>query len=200
MRTIPPFVAYPLFRLTVWLATGIFLFDSIASDCLPWTSVAMAFGVSVLILCCFYRTFKYKYRALFGVCGASSFVLLGGTLVLKEREAVYYPWDGRKQVYYGVVETVPSPKGKTLRAEVRVASVFNPADTLGGRVVNRSVLCSTGCPTVLPPHCAVAIVFVFMPVFRVPISKKHVLIMQNTSCVKVSVVLRWLLRETGAFA
>lgn len=140
MRTIPPFVAYPLFRLTVWLATGIFLFDSIASDRLPWTSVAMAFVVSVLILCCFYRTFKYKYRALFGVCGCLSFVLLGGTLVLKEREAVYYPWDGRKQVYYGVVETVPSPKGKTLRAEVRVASVFNPADTLGGRVVNRSVL------------------------------------------------------------
>lgn len=140
MRTIPPFIAYPLFRLTVWLATGIFLFDWLAACRLPWTWVTMAFGGTVLALFGFYRTFAYRYRALFGVLCGVSFLLLGGALVLKEREAVYYPWDGRKLVYYGVVETVPVPKGKTLQAEVRVASVFNPADTLGGRAVNRSVL------------------------------------------------------------
>lgn len=140
MGTMPPFMAYPLFRLTICLAAGIFLSDTLLAGCVSWTEMAVAFGFSVGLLFFFYRTFSYRYRMLFGVLCGISFMLLGGALALKSRSEIFFHWDGRKQVYSGVVESVPYFKGKTMRAEVFVSSVCNPGDTLKSRSVNRSVL------------------------------------------------------------
>lgn len=140
MGTIPPFMAYPLFRLTICLAAGIFLSDTLLAGYVSWAEMAVAFGVSVGLLFFFYRMSAYRFRMLFGILCGVSFVLLGGTLALKSRSEIIFHWDGRKQIYSGIVESVPYFKGKTMRAEVFVASVCNPGDTLKSRSVNRSVL------------------------------------------------------------
>lgn len=122
------------------MAAGIFLFDTLAAGWLSWVSVAIVFAITVFLLFFLYRTLGYSRRPVFGILSALAFVLLGGTRVLMEREQVHYAWDGRTQVYCGVVETVPCVRGKTLQAEVRLSSVRSVKDTLSPRSVERSVL------------------------------------------------------------
>ena len=102
------------------MATGIFLFNTLAVDWLTWEPVALTFVATVFILFCLYRGSGYNRRFLFGVVGGVAFALLGGTRVLMEHERVYFTWDGKKQLYSGVIETVPEVRGKTLQAEFRL--------------------------------------------------------------------------------
>ncbi len=122
------------------MATGIFLFNTLAIDWLTWKAVALCFTVTALILFSLYRTLGYNQRFLFGVVGGLAFVLLGGTRVLMEHERVHFTWDGRKLLYCGVVETVPEVRGKTLQAEVRLSSVRSVEDTLPSRLLQHSIL------------------------------------------------------------
>lgn len=121
------------------MAAGIFLFDTLAADRLDWVSVFIAFALAVFLLFFLFRMSGYSRRPVFGIVGGLAFLLLGGTRVLMEREQVHYAWDGRKQVYCGVVETVPCVRGKTLQAEIRLSSVRSVEDTLPPRPVGRSV-------------------------------------------------------------
>lgn len=135
------------------MATGIFLFNTLTVDWLTWESVALTFGATVLILFCLYRGSGYNRRFLFGVVGGVAFALLGGMRVLMEHERVYFTWDGKKQLYCGVIETVPEVRGKTLQAEVRLSSVRSVEDTLPPRMLHHSILLYWVSDSLAAPLC-----------------------------------------------
>ena len=123
------------------MATGIFVFDR----CLPegivwpfWTGL----GVGCLLLCAVLLPgFSWRWRWLFGGIVGLAFFILGGLLVMHQRDSVGYAWEEEAQVYQGIVETVPEVKGKTLRAEVYVEGRH-----LGGKQWQRvAVSCCRGC-------------------------------------------------------
>lgn len=124
------YIIYPLFRLTLSMAAGIFLFDSFLSDCLSWLWAFGLFGISVILTYfCFYSS-VYRWRRLFGYAATLSFFLFGGCSVLYQYDHIGYSWSDKTEVYEGIVQTVPYLKGKTFRAEVKVTHRLEiPGDT-----------------------------------------------------------------------
>lgn len=109
-----------MFRLTICLATGIFLFDTLWPENFSW-SYWVAIWLLLVIVCG--RVFwfsRWRWRWLFGVMAGMAFFLWGGISVVHQRETVQYDWDGEPAIYKGIVESVPEVRGKTFRAEVRV--------------------------------------------------------------------------------
>ena len=74
------FTFYPLFRLSVALATGIFLSDVFALDGTYLYALCFVFVLSVLLSSIFYFSKTYRIRFLFGISVSLSFLLLGGIL------------------------------------------------------------------------------------------------------------------------
>lgn len=74
------FTFYPLFRLSVALATGIFLSDVFALDRTYLYALCFVFVLSVLLSSIFYFSKTYRIRFLFGISVSLSFLLLGGIL------------------------------------------------------------------------------------------------------------------------
>ena len=141
MGRIPSLIAYPIFRLTVSMATGIFLFDrfSAGQGTLP--------AFFVLIGCLFagmifvFRKHAYRGRLWFGTLVSCWFLVFGGLRLVQEKQRVMYAWSGEKELYSGEVMTPPVWKGKTCQAEVCVETVYRQED--GQRVpkaVNRTIL------------------------------------------------------------
>lgn len=120
MRTLSTWIAYPLFRLTICLATGIFVFDKFLPEGVAW-SFWWVIGIGCA-LCCIgaFALSAWRWRWLFGLFTSLFFFLWGGFSVGHQRNKVEYGWDDTPQTYQGVVETVPEVRGKTLRAEVHV--------------------------------------------------------------------------------
>lgn len=109
-----------MFRLTICLATGIFLFDTLWSENFSW-SYWVAIWLLLVIVCGGVFWFsRWRWRWLFGVMAGMAFFLWGGISVVHQRETVQYDWDGEPAIYKGIVESVPEVRGKTFRAEVRV--------------------------------------------------------------------------------
>ena len=109
-----------MFRLTICLATGIFLFDTLWPENFSWP-YWVAIGLLLVIVCGGVFWFsRWRWRWLFGVMAGMAFFLWGGISVLHQRETVQYDWDGEPAIYKGIVESVPEVRGKTFRAEVRV--------------------------------------------------------------------------------
>jgi len=109
-----------LFRLTICLATGIFLFDTLWPENFSW-SYWVAIWLLLVIVCGGVFWFsRWRWRWLFGVMAGMAFFLWGGISVVHQRETVQYDWDGEPAIYKGIVESVPEVRGKTFRAEVRV--------------------------------------------------------------------------------
>lgn len=135
-------INYPLFRLTVFMATGIFFFDRF----LPDVSVRSLLLVlcAVIIPLFLSAILKFKKVALnhsFGFLVSLSFFLLGGVLILQKRNTIEYEWPDRRLCYYGVVETTPEVKGKTLCSEVKVEfCIPSDSDSIGIYSVNRNIL------------------------------------------------------------
>lgn len=119
METSPSWITYPLFRLTICLATGIFLFDSFLPE---GVSCPLWGGICCILLCVgLLRVSAWRWRWLFGGVTGLAFFLWGGCSVVHQREKVEYVWEDAPQVYKGIVETVPEIRGKTWRAEIYVA-------------------------------------------------------------------------------
>lgn len=109
-----------MFRLTICLATGIFLFDTLWPENFSW-SYWVAIWLLLVIVCGGVFWFsRWRWRWLFGVMAGMAFFLWGGISVVHQRETVQYDWDGEPAIYKGIVESVPKVRGKTFRAEVRV--------------------------------------------------------------------------------
>ena len=120
MGTSYPWMAYPLFRLTICLATGIFLFDKFLPEGTVWLLAGGA--VFLCLLCCIraYVSSSWKWRWLFGMWAGVAFVLWGGLSDWHQRKNIEYSWDNEPLAYKGVVETVPENRGKVIRAKVHV--------------------------------------------------------------------------------
>lgn len=109
-----------MFRLTICLATGIFLFDTLWPENFSW-SYWVAIWLLLVIVCGGVFWFsRWRWRWLFGVMAGMAFFLWGGISVVHQRETVQYDWDGEPAIYKGIVESVPEVRGETFRAEVRV--------------------------------------------------------------------------------
>lgn len=120
MRTLHSLIAYPLFRLTICLATGIFIFDTLWPENLSWLYWAVIWLLFAGVCGGVFWFSRWQWRWIFGGVSGVAFFLWGGISVLHQREIVQYDWDGEPAVYKGIVESVPEVRGKTLRAEVRV--------------------------------------------------------------------------------
>lgn len=120
METSSSWITYPLFRLTICLATGIFLFDRFVPEGEAWPLWG-GIGICLILLCWgLLRLSVWRWRWLFGGVTGLAFFLWGGLSVVHQREKVGYVWDETSQVYKGILETVPEIRGKTWRAEVYV--------------------------------------------------------------------------------
>lgn len=136
---------YPLFRLTIFMAAGIFFFDRILPDMsVVWLYIA----IPILTLLCpvFFIIFKkHIFSIIPGILFSLAFFLIGGLLVLSERRKVEYEWSDEQRMYLGTVMTPSLEKGKTLCSEVMVEHAFSVNDstidnTEVGQDVNRLIL------------------------------------------------------------
>jgi len=109
-----------LFRLTICLATGIFLFDTLWPKNFSWPYWVAIWLLLVIVCGGVFWFSRWRWRWLFGVMAGMAFFLWGGISVVHQRETVQYDWDGEPAIYKGIVESVPEVRGKTFRAEVRV--------------------------------------------------------------------------------
>lgn len=133
------FTFYPLFRLSVALATGIFLSDVFALDGTYLYALCFVFVLSVLLSSIFYFSKTYRIRFLFGISVSLSFLLLGGILFVISLENIHHEWDSDKAVYVASVCDIPRVKGKTIQATVNVEKVKDVA-TGSWKPVNKQVL------------------------------------------------------------
>ena len=133
------FTFYPLFRLSVALATGIFLSDVFALDGTYLYALCFVFVLSVLLSSIFYFSKTYRIRFLFGISVSLSFLLLGGILFVISLENIHHEWDSDKAVYVAFVCDIPRVKGKTIQATVNVEKVKDVA-TGSWNPVNKQVL------------------------------------------------------------
>lgn len=120
MGALHSLIAYPLFRLTICLATGIFLFDTLWPKNFSWPYWVAIWLLLVIVCGGVFWFSRWRWRWLFGVMAGMAFFLWGGISVVHQRETVQYDWDGEPAIYKGIVESVPEVRGKTFRAEVRV--------------------------------------------------------------------------------
>ena len=109
-----------MFRLTICLATGIFLFDTLWPKNFSWPYWVAIWLLLVIVCGGVFWCSRWRWRWLFGVMAGMAFFLWGGISVVHQRETVQYDWDGEPAIYKGIVESVPEVRGKTFRAEVRV--------------------------------------------------------------------------------
>lgn len=109
-----------MFRLTICLATGIFLFDTLWPENFSWPYWVAIWLLLVIVCGGVFWFSRWRWRWLFGVMAGMAFFLWGGISVVHQRETVQYDWDGEPAIYKGIVESVPEVRGKTFRAEVRV--------------------------------------------------------------------------------
>lgn len=139
MESSSTFITYPVFRLTVSLATGIFLSERLFSGGLSVACLFAAFLAFSLLAFGFYFLRPYRFRFLFGCTVCACFMCLGMLWATLRVGQVYYDWDEEEAVYTGVVEDIPQPKKKTTQATVRIQACL---DTLSAqwKPVDRAVL------------------------------------------------------------
>ena len=145
MRIDSSLTTYPIFRLTVFLAAGIFLSDRLLSGVVSWICLLGCFLFFSVLSLAVLRTFSFGRRYLFGCMSGLAFFFLGAGLVLAEREKVKFGWEDKAMLYWGKVKDVPYPRGKTMQAKVDVVCQMNPFDTVcrtEKEPVGRSVLLS----------------------------------------------------------
>ena len=135
-------VSYPLFRLTVFMAAGIFFFDRFLPDVSVRSLLIIICGVILpLLLSAVIKFRKFTLNYSFGIIASVCFFLLGGMLIIQKKNSIEYEWHERSLCYYGVVETTPEVKGKTLCSEVKVEyCIPSASDSIGRHYVNRNIL------------------------------------------------------------
>lgn len=123
---------YPIFRLAIFLAVGIFFAETVQLEAGYWPVLLMlCLLVSLGLLL---RTVSYAYRWMFGV-GVSFFMVLTG-MVLTDMawEEVKVDWTPEKSAYKGVVKESIQEKERTYQCRVTVADkdvlLYLPKDSM----------------------------------------------------------------------
>lgn len=134
------FMSYPLFRLTVALAIGIFLSDTFWNDISILPVLKGVFIFLTIVACGLYALSIYRYRMLFGLVVFACFSVFGSILYLYNRSLIVYDWSDEEQIYIGRLTENPVPKKKTMKAVVEVTQV-KTGDTLPEwKTVNRKII------------------------------------------------------------
>ena len=124
MQRVYSLMDYPIFRLTVSMAAGIFLFDRLTMEqvdtVVVWEILIGVWMLLVVGLIILYRSNSYRGRTRFGVLTTLSLIVFGAFRVMQERQEVDFQWSTEEEVYYGKVLTPPVRKGKTWQSEVAV--------------------------------------------------------------------------------
>ncbi len=133
-----PFLTYPIFRLALSLAAGIFFADAVGLDgrALPYLWAGMLLG-GILMAVAGGRKDGHggltvgAVALLFGATGAALYVL--------EQRRTAYEWEPGEAVYRAVVRETPRRTRKAWQSVVEVEAVRQPADGTW-RPVKRRVL------------------------------------------------------------
>ena len=100
-------LSYPIFRLTIPMATGIFLSDRF----LPDASLLPVFCCAFLVMGCaslvLYRNHRFKGRCWFGILACLVVAVGGACSLLWHREKVRFQWPSDERLYVGTVADVP---------------------------------------------------------------------------------------------
>lgn len=139
MGEYPSFVAYPLFRLTLFLAAGIFLSDGflLEKKDMPWLLLG---GLFFLVLSIGAHSVKrYHYRMFFGIFACIVCMLVGAILLVARTEHTFYLWPSAPTVYQGTVMEVPRKKARTWQSIVKVESIRDVSSGVWKKV-DREVL------------------------------------------------------------
>ncbi len=136
MRDTTPSTFYPIFRLTLPLAAGIFLAKTVEQGRFSefhWL-LAMVMGwIAMLVVT---RWCNYTFRWLYGVGVVCFMGCLGGWLVQHQRKGIVYDWPSEQIVYQGVITDTPQEKPKTYLCKVQVdAGLFEEGVRSVGRIV-----------------------------------------------------------------
>lgn len=139
MESLSAFITYPVFRLTVSLATGIFLSGYMFREHISVPLLSVCFLLFSLCAFGMYFVREYRFRFAFGSAVCLCVVLWGMWWSFVRMEQVRYDWSEDEAVYIGFVEDIPRSKKKTMQATVRVQAC---RDTLSARwvPVDRAVL------------------------------------------------------------
>ena len=122
------------------MAAGIFFFDRF----LPDVNILYLFYILLAVVLTLVFSVFIKFRTpcinyCYGVVVSLCFFIVGGALVINQRKNIAYEWSSDKQYYYGIVETSPVEKGKTLCSEVNIKACSCHKDSLF-TPVNRNIL------------------------------------------------------------
>lgn len=116
--------AYPILRLTIPLAAGVFFAGTF--PCLFPMGVYVA-GILLLALALGRMAFgkNYEYRWMFGAGVFLLFFLLGGLRMAYQWQQVNQVWPEEERTYQGVVQEIPEEKAKTIQCKTMLSDGQN---------------------------------------------------------------------------
>ncbi|MGL5980362.1 MAG: ComEC/Rec2 family competence protein [Phocaeicola sp.] len=120
MRPIEAFKPSPIFRLTIFLAIGIFVSDTIGYSSFWLEILAGAMGVLFLLLLLLYRGRWLSIQGWFGIGVALFFLLFGGWSVQYGWHKRDVTWLQQEMFYRGYLVDSPQEKGNSSRVLVEV--------------------------------------------------------------------------------
>ena len=124
------------------MAAGIFFFDRFLPNMSVWTLILILCAVLLpLLLSVFVKIRNVNLNFFVGIVVSACFFIIGGILIIHKKNSIYYEWPDKQLCYYGVVETTPEVKGKTLCSEVNVKfCIPSVSDSIAKYPVNRNIL------------------------------------------------------------
>ena len=135
MRINGPIQLFPLLRIAVFLAAGVFLgyeTDALLGRYGEWVSLG-AFVVSVVLAVCLRR-----HEVLQGALLCLASLLLGMTLVVHQNRSLQRPLPADTVTYEAVVSSEPQQRGKVMRMDL-----WTVGEETMPRKVKASILCDT---------------------------------------------------------
>ena len=148
MCGLPSLTMYPVYRLTVAVGTGIFLFDCLIvglEKLVPELESASWRTDTILraALLCLIVAFGLLIRAYlrpnsqrrFGFFTFLTFMMIGGVRLTQERLQIDFNWNTESALYWGEIQTPPIKKGKMYQAEVTVEAELRPSKPIDRQVL-----------------------------------------------------------------
>lgn len=111
-----------MFRLTLFLAAGIFLSDCFSHGAMFLAVPGMAACALLAGMFVSYRKQRYDVRWLFGIMACLFMFCVGALLVQHRWKQVFYRWPAESNLYQGVIVESPQEKAKTYLCKMDVES------------------------------------------------------------------------------
>lgn len=119
-----PLNAYPILRLSIPLAAGIFLMGTCSCSLSYNVWLLLIFAVSVWLSICI-KGKIFRFRWCFGVGVFALFVMIGAIRMQYQWECVCVDWEDERRTYQGIVMEPPIEKPKTIQCKVTLSTQQN---------------------------------------------------------------------------